>query len=153
VDFSDAQRLGFINAFEDYFFGQEDNIRTRDELRLQAQSLLKGCRYHFDKSVTRVSRISSCVPSSTIDLFVDMCRQLCTTENAALYERLVELMGDNWPMLKPWMDWWFAPDHAMMIFPSQRKMDKTLASKLPGTTNAEESIHQVIYTIAGGRKA
>ncbi|KAF5338688.1 hypothetical protein D9758_017577 [Tetrapyrgos nigripes] len=152
VDFSDAQRLGFISAFTDYFIRQEDNTRTRTELENAAQSLIKGCRYHFEKSVTHVARLSNHVPPDSRAEFEELCRQMVIAENSAVFDRVVKIMKETWPGLEAWLNWWLAPEHASMIFHSQQKMDSKLASKLPDTTNAEESVHSVIYQIAGKNK-
>jgi hypothetical protein len=96
-----------------------------------------------------VSKLGECVPSATQVHFKEMCRQLVDTENVAVFGRIVEMMRSEWPKLKGWLDWWLAPEHASMIFASQRTMDQALAAKLPATTNPEESIHAVIYNMAG----
>ncbi|KAF5339687.1 hypothetical protein D9758_014895 [Tetrapyrgos nigripes] len=152
VDFSDAQRLGFISAFVDCFMDWKDNTRTRAELEKAAQELIKGCKYHFEKSMTRVSRLGNHVPPESRDNFLETCRQMVETENSGVFNQLVKIMQERWPGLEAWQRWWLAPEHASMIFRSQRTMDSTLASKLPDTTNAEESLHSVIYTIAGQNK-
>ncbi|THU83040.1 hypothetical protein K435DRAFT_637661, partial [Dendrothele bispora CBS 962.96] len=87
-----------------------------------AQSLIKGCEYHWQKSVTRVSRIGDCVSPETQSQFLGMCRQLQSTENMGVFDRVVGVMRKEWPKLKRWLDWWLAPDHASMIFPTHRTM-------------------------------
>ncbi|KAF5372086.1 hypothetical protein D9758_004961 [Tetrapyrgos nigripes] len=129
-----------------------DNTRTRAELEKAAQELIKGCKYHFEKSMTRVSRLGNHVPPESRDNFLETCRQMVETENSGVFNQLVKIMQERWPGLEAWQRWWLAPEHASMIFRSQRTMDSTLASKLPDTTNAEESLHSVIYTIAGQNK-
>lgn len=54
VDFSGAQKNGFISAYTQIFPGS-----TRDE----ALSRLKGCREHFRQSVTRIKRNRSMIPA------------------------------------------------------------------------------------------
>lgn len=54
VDFSGAQKNGFINAYMQVF-----PSTTRDE----ALSRLKGCREHFRQSVTRIKRNRSMIPA------------------------------------------------------------------------------------------
>ncbi|KAI9057625.1 hypothetical protein FKP32DRAFT_1583394, partial [Trametes sanguinea] len=55
VDFSEAERSGFIHAFID-FWHHEGTTRTADDLRGSAQQLLKGCQQHFRAGVTRLKR-------------------------------------------------------------------------------------------------
>ncbi|KAJ7239613.1 hypothetical protein B0H12DRAFT_970817, partial [Mycena haematopus] len=61
VDFSDAQRNGFIQAFVDFWLEFEPDGRKERELNQAAAGLLKGCRQHFDNQITRVARISRIV--------------------------------------------------------------------------------------------
>ncbi|KAJ6530563.1 hypothetical protein B0H19DRAFT_858987, partial [Mycena capillaripes] len=61
VDFSDAQRNGFIQAFVDFWLEFAPSGRNEDELKEAAAALLKGCRQHFDNQITRVARISRIV--------------------------------------------------------------------------------------------
>ncbi|KIK64588.1 hypothetical protein GYMLUDRAFT_160725, partial [Collybiopsis luxurians FD-317 M1] len=53
------------------------------------------------------------------------------------------------PKASWWLNWWLAPDHARMIFPSRRTMPEVLAARLPSTTNAEEAMHATIYCVVG----
>ncbi|KAF8059496.1 hypothetical protein FPV67DRAFT_1357277, partial [Lyophyllum atratum] len=59
---NEAERLGFINAFVEFWSGRADDNRSRDELYHAATNLLRGCQEHFRAGVTRVSRISGAVP-------------------------------------------------------------------------------------------
>ncbi|THU92440.1 hypothetical protein K435DRAFT_906252 [Dendrothele bispora CBS 962.96] len=138
VDFSDPQRIGFVEAFEDFF-----------ELHDAAIALLKGCQYHYDKSVTRVSRVASAVPSDKCSKFKKYCRILRTTEKSDTFFQVVKKIRKLCPSVEPWLAWWLRPEHASMIFPSQMTMDPTLVKQLPSTTNAEEAMHAKIYKIAG----
>ena len=54
IDFSVAQRDGFINAYMDVF--GESN-------REEVMKFLKGCQQHFKAQVTRVQRNRSIVPA------------------------------------------------------------------------------------------
>ncbi|RPD52543.1 hypothetical protein L226DRAFT_433390, partial [Lentinus tigrinus ALCF2SS1-7] len=61
VDFSEAERNGFIDAFIE-FRQNEGTTRSVDDLRSSAQGLLRGCRQHFNSGVTRLSRIGGVIP-------------------------------------------------------------------------------------------
>ncbi|KAJ7131338.1 hypothetical protein C8R44DRAFT_561197, partial [Mycena epipterygia] len=61
VDFSDAQRNGFIEAFVDFWLELSPHGRNEGELKEAGAALLKGCRQHFDNQITRVARISRIV--------------------------------------------------------------------------------------------
>ncbi|KAF8956009.1 hypothetical protein BDZ97DRAFT_1764147 [Flammula alnicola] len=53
MDFSEAEREGWILAFIDLWILRRDNHRTEDELRKAAECLLRGCQEHFRAGVTR----------------------------------------------------------------------------------------------------
>ena len=54
-------------------------------------------------------------------------------------------------MSRRWMEWWKRPGNAAMIFRSMRKMDEALWDAIPNSTNAEESMHWVLYRSVGKR--
>ncbi|THU80591.1 hypothetical protein K435DRAFT_636133, partial [Dendrothele bispora CBS 962.96] len=141
VDFSDAQRLGFIDAFVDFMFQVQKGQRSQEELHSVAQTLLKGCEYHYDKSVTRVAHIGEVVPLETEAHFKGLCRKMRVTEDEKEFEKVVDILYREWPLISPWLDWWLAPEHGGMIFPTCRKMSSEVANRLPSTTNAEEAMH------------
>ncbi len=73
-----------------------------------------------------------------------------------MYERdtadcslIVRKSGLTFPKTAPWLNWWLRPDHASMIFPSQRRMDAIVWDTLPDSTNAEEAMHFKIYQLVG----
>ncbi|KAF8176212.1 hypothetical protein K438DRAFT_1510990, partial [Mycena galopus ATCC 62051] len=61
VDFSDAERLGFIEAFVQFWQRRKDDYRTEKELCQAASALLKGCQQHYRAQVNRVKKISAVV--------------------------------------------------------------------------------------------
>ncbi|KAJ7200632.1 hypothetical protein GGX14DRAFT_314236, partial [Mycena pura] len=69
VDFSDAQRNGFILAFVDFWTRCAPNERTEQQLRADGAALLKGCKQHFENQITRVSKISRVVAPDKRELF------------------------------------------------------------------------------------
>ncbi|KAF7317558.1 hypothetical protein MKEN_00842700 [Mycena kentingensis (nom. inval.)] len=131
VDFSMAQRNGFIDAFVEFRMDHDDP-RPRDELHQAAATLLKGCERHFRDQITRVSKISRIVPPVQRTIF----------EN-----RIAADIIDDFPLIRPWLAWWMRPEHASMLFPSERIMDNTLFFSLPATTNAEEAMHHRLYSM------
>jgi hypothetical protein len=127
----------------------EDGQRPPEQLQNVAKSLLKGCEYHHDQSITRVGRIGEVVPPDTEDEFKNLCRQMRVTTDGEELKMIVESIRGKWPRTTPWLDWWLAPEHAAMIFPAYRTMVPEVASRLPSTTNPEEAMHYIIYRIAG----
>ncbi|THU97223.1 hypothetical protein K435DRAFT_663121, partial [Dendrothele bispora CBS 962.96] len=154
VDFSPAQRNGFTDAFVAFFLAQPPEIdnRSAEELRKAAQALLKGCEYHYHKSVTRVSRLGSIVPPETKRQFHKMCYSLVTLKSVDDFNQTVADLKEQWPKIVRWLEWWLIPEHACMIFASLRTMSPEDAAKLPSTTNAEEAMHASLYRTVGKQK-
>ncbi|KAF8173335.1 hypothetical protein K438DRAFT_1551160, partial [Mycena galopus ATCC 62051] len=61
VDFSEAQRNGFILAYVDFWLQHAPGERDVPELLETAPKLLKGCRQHFRSQVARIKKISGVV--------------------------------------------------------------------------------------------
>jgi hypothetical protein len=61
MDFSEAERGGFIEAFVAFWNRREENKRTDSQLRQDAGRILKGCKEHFQAGVTRISRIGGVI--------------------------------------------------------------------------------------------
>ena len=62
VDFSEAERVGFILAFVEFWSLRPGNEHTTEQLNEAATSLLKGCLQHFRSGIARVKRISGVIP-------------------------------------------------------------------------------------------
>ncbi|KAG2137757.1 hypothetical protein BD769DRAFT_1638057 [Suillus cothurnatus] len=60
VDFSEAERVGFTQAFVTFWTNREDP-RSQTELEDAAGALLKGCQQHYRSQVTRVKKISGVI--------------------------------------------------------------------------------------------
>ncbi|KAI0071012.1 hypothetical protein K474DRAFT_1569608, partial [Panus rudis PR-1116 ss-1] len=61
MDFSEAERNGFISAFAEFWLTSRGNSRTEEQLSSAARSVIRGCRQHFRASVTRLKRNTSVV--------------------------------------------------------------------------------------------
>ncbi|KAJ7207438.1 hypothetical protein GGX14DRAFT_366278 [Mycena pura] len=85
VDFSDAQRNGFIQAFVDFWLEFAPHGRNESKLSRAAAALVKGCRQHFDNQITRVAKISRIVGPEVDwnDLQVIFICQGCRPRKAA----------------------------------------------------------------------
>lgn len=68
----------------------------------------------------------------------------------ATYEENIATLRRLFPRAKCWLDWWQASDIEAMLFRSRHKQvdDDGLCDDLPETTNAQESMHRVYYTIS-----
>jgi hypothetical protein len=81
MDFSAAQRAGFILAYIDFWRFRDPSGRGIAALQARSEELLKGCAQHFRSQVTRVKKISGVVHPSQIDVFENYAKQLlnCNT--------------------------------------------------------------------------
>jgi hypothetical protein len=149
MDFSEAERGGFIGAFITFWTMRPDNSRTCQELQVAAEHLLKGCREHFRAGVTHVSRISGAVGDGMREEFAKRALALLDAPNSPEFIAHATLLVRDFPRLTSWMEWWMRPAHASMLFESQRKMDIDLWNSLPQDNNAEESMHWKLYSACG----
>ncbi|KAG1894497.1 uncharacterized protein F5891DRAFT_1062517 [Suillus fuscotomentosus] len=68
VDFSEAERVGFTQAFIMFWTNREDS-RSQAELEDAAGALLKGCQQHYRSQVTRVKKINGVIDPAKADNF------------------------------------------------------------------------------------
>lgn len=149
MDFSEAERSGFICGFITFWMMRPDNTHTRQELQVAAEHLLKGCHEHFRAGVTRVSRISGAVADGMREGFAKRALALLDAPNSQEFIAHAALLVHDFPRLTSWMEWWMRPAHASMLFESERKMDIDLWNSLPQDNNAEESMHWKLYSACG----
>ncbi|KAH7907178.1 hypothetical protein BJ138DRAFT_1014934 [Hygrophoropsis aurantiaca] len=148
VDFSEAERAGYIEAFVDFWTKQGD-LRSDDRLRQAAASLIKGCQQHFRSQVTRVSKISGAVPPHLKEHFQDRTMSLLEAPNVTEFNHTVDALLQDFPQIETWLRWWLRESHASMLFPPFRAMREDIWQSIPNTTNAEESMHWKIYRAVG----
>ncbi|EGG10997.1 uncharacterized protein MELLADRAFT_92421 [Melampsora larici-populina 98AG31] len=148
VDFSVAQKNGFIMAYMDVF--QEND-------REVALDKMKGCHEHFRAQVTRVKRNRAIIPAGITNSIVPLCIIAQSSfEHDALdllkpgkpgghtFDQKIALLRKAYPKAKKWLQWWQASDIKAMLFKSSGN------EHLPATTNAQESLHRVYYMICEG---
>ncbi|KAF5379467.1 hypothetical protein D9615_006598 [Tricholomella constricta] len=153
MDFSEAERSGFITAFTEFWYQHPNNARSRAELEAAAQRLLRGCEEHFRAGVTRVSRISGAVPPEMSEEFVQRALSLLKASDSEDFRSCTALLARDFPKLVNWINWWSRESHAMMLFGSERKMDVSIWESLPATNNAEEAMHWKLYSACGRNHA
>ncbi|KAJ7504614.1 hypothetical protein B0H11DRAFT_1709555 [Mycena galericulata] len=149
VDYSGAQRLGYIEAFVVFWTRRKDDSRTEEELRKTASSLLKGCREHFRAQINRVKKISAVVHPGLQDVFVNDALALLEVEDYVEFMEHVELLIKKFPKAEGWVRWWARECHAKMLFKPFREMHVEEWDSIPNTTNAQESQHKKIYLAIG----
>ncbi|EPQ59388.1 hypothetical protein GLOTRDRAFT_70775 [Gloeophyllum trabeum ATCC 11539] len=149
VDFSEAQRQGKTQAFIRFWQLRQDNTRSEDELREAASAIVKGCREHFQRGVTRLTRISAVIPFGRATAFEFRVQGLFDAEDLATFGERAALIIKEFPKTEPWLSWWISETHAPLLFPAHRKMKPDLWESIPDTTNAEESMHWKLYAATG----
>ncbi|KAF9030656.1 hypothetical protein BJ165DRAFT_1358700 [Panaeolus papilionaceus] len=85
MDFSQAEHAGFISAFITFWSTHPDDSRTRQELQIAAERLLKGCREHFRAQVSRVARIAGVVPPFEKESFTKRALALLDAPTSDLF--------------------------------------------------------------------
>ena len=148
IDFSEAERNGYISAFVS-FRQSEGSTRTPDDLRNTAEKLLKGCEQHFRAGVTRIARIGGVIPVGEDQDFHRLAKQLVHASDLSDFHSAGQEILSRFPLVAPWLSWWLRDEHASMIFNSHRRMDPVLWDSMPATTNAEEAMHWKIYQAVG----
>lgn len=149
MDFSAAERLGFIEAFVSFWLGRMEDNHTQLQLQEAAAKLLRGCQEHFRAGVTRVSHISAVIPPTDRERFTRRVLSLLSATDSDHFLSLAELLLRDFPKIKSWLDWWLRDSIASMLFESERKMDTLIWDSIPATTNAEEAMHWKLYAAAG----
>lgn len=146
MDFSEAQKQGFIEAFIQIQTEISPN-RTAEELRQAAEMLIKGCGEHYRAGVTRVSNISAVIPPDQKEEFKQVATSLTNSQSLSEFLEKVEYLLREFPLCKSWLEWWLR--HGRILFPALAAMDLSQFYSLPYTTNAQESMHHKLYAQAG----
>ena len=143
VDFSDAQIKGFSMAYAQFFSSDGEN---KDDLFEEAKSKLKGCNFHFRKSLTGVTRSLEDEDATQFKDTVDSMIQVLDVDGLDALRCQLE---NQFPDFVPWIRWWTQPRIAVLLFRAYQTMDKDVWASLPDTTNAVESLHQSLRAHSG----
>ncbi|KAJ7846161.1 hypothetical protein B0H13DRAFT_1646889 [Mycena leptocephala] len=151
LDFSNAQRNGFIDAFVDYMCSR---IPGWSELSAQSQaserkslSLLIGCKVHWRRSTHKIKQVIGIKFLFRFEGLVAVLEGASTTA-----EQFLQAVADihrEFPEVRPWLSWWILPGNCGMIFPAMQRMPAELRVQLPSSTNGAESAHNLLYGAAG----
>lgn len=126
----------------------EDN-RNVEELQAASQKILKGCNYHFEAGVTRVSKITGAVPQGSAESFKARVKGLIDATDVAMFQTRAKVIIRDFPKTETWLRWWMRDAHASMLFTSLRKMEPHIWNGMPDTSNAEEAMHWKLYSAVG----
>ena len=136
MDFSAAQRKGFLSAYKMYTYGREDGLKY-----------LKGCYMHWMKSVQLVSSNGNLVRQEDRDDFLRLVYSIRTTENGSVFNSTRDEIIVKYPGLSRWIKWWLRPQVSSMIFRYNSSMKPSLQTHIARTSNAIESYHNVLYGV------
>ena len=153
IDFSMAERSGFIEAFVEHKLQRTNLISFSKEvldahkisLENEAKALLKGCQEHFRQSITRVSRNHAIIEHDSALQFQSTVLELLKINNEEEFYQQVKAIQDKWPKANSWIEWWVYTDAGKMLFRALSPMNENLSNLLPSTTNAQESMHRRYY--------
>ncbi|EGG05220.1 uncharacterized protein MELLADRAFT_88235 [Melampsora larici-populina 98AG31] len=148
VDFSAAQKKGFIAAYMDVF-NERDPAKALDKL--------KGCHEHYRQSITRVKKNRNIVDVSQVGNFKRLAYDLLEPVQPG-----GKSLGDKFdhifrlfPKSKAWLDWWNTADIHSMLFTACGRLpldDPPLPDEpeadVPDTTNGQESMHRQYYILS-----
>jgi hypothetical protein len=149
MDFSQAQREGFILAYVEFFSSQADDHEDEYTLRMRAESLLKGCAEHFRQAISHVAAKHAVIDPTKHDEFVARAVQLSQVSSYEEYEAIARRLINEFPRTTKFLEWWLRLSIARMIMKSQRVMEEDLWHSLSSTTNAQEAGHWAMYCSAG----
>ena len=130
VDFADSQRNGFLKACGMFVLTKRGVLKTASDYDTQAVQIgknfsrfLHGCEFHFKQSVRKVKSNTQLVPFDKRALW-GKCIDRLLSEETDSFEKGVKDIRTNFPNVESWLKWWLLPQHAAMIFPTKKEMDK-----------------------------
>ncbi|KAG2206800.1 hypothetical protein INT47_007556 [Mucor saturninus] len=143
MDFSQAQREGFYQAFNSSF-PDSGILPTR---------LLKGSYMHWKQSVQRVVSNHSLVPAEKSNQFVSLTYKLLKTTVEEVFVETAQSIIREFPNVRRWLQWWLQPTISSMIYNCQTVLSDALRKHSSRTSNAIESYHSALYRLIPTRKA
>ncbi|KAJ7137063.1 hypothetical protein C8R44DRAFT_948832 [Mycena epipterygia] len=156
LDFSTAQRNGFIEAFIEFMcaripgwntLSKQSRTTEAANLRTRALALIKGCIVHWKRSLHKIKQVIGAKFLYRFEGLVAVLER--ETITPAEFIQAVEQILAEFPEVRPWLAWWILPGNGSMIFPAMQKMPAELRARLPNSTNAAESGHWLLYRAVG----
>ncbi|KAJ7160010.1 hypothetical protein C8R43DRAFT_1177615 [Mycena crocata] len=141
LDFSNAQRNGFIEAFVDYMSSRipgwnelspKSQSTERTSLRSRAKALLIGCKVHWRRSTHKIKQVIAIKYQYRFDVLIGILEASSTT--GAEFLQAVADIYSEFPRSSP------------LAFLT---MSAELRARLPSSTNGAESAHNLLYNAAG----
>ncbi|KAJ6468148.1 hypothetical protein C8R47DRAFT_990106 [Mycena vitilis] len=156
LDFSNAQRNGFVNAFVEYMCSRipgwselsaKSQESERSTFRLRAQGLLLGCKIHWRRSTHKIKQVIATAFLFRFESLIAILEGASTTGEQFL-QAVADIHGE-FPEVRPWLSWWIIPGNGGMVFPAMQRMSAELRARMPSSTNGAESSHHLLYGAAG----
>lgn len=137
MDFSLPQRSGFEQAYRETF----------PTSSIPASTLVKGCYFHWKKSVEKMRKLRSAVSRGDGEKkFLEYTKTMYEASSPEIFDGAVMAICNNFEGLAKWIAWWSRPQIRSMIFyNSQQTLIDKLKNDLGRTTNAAESFHRDLY--------
>ncbi|KAJ3861183.1 hypothetical protein EV359DRAFT_66693 [Lentinula novae-zelandiae] len=162
LDFSQAERGGFMAAFVAFWMQQLENEHSEDELYRAAEVLLRGCEEHFRASVTRIKKIHGVVPVHSETHFEELALGLLSAKDLGDFHARAEVIQRDFPLSNSWLGWWLCDSVATMLFETHTRMEPDEIIFVWSTvhkdntsinyslvTNAQEAQHWKLYSAVG----
>lgn len=112
-DFSDAERIGFEQAF--YHFLKVRYGITNTE-SISTGSFYTFCDIHFKRSVARVKQDASIVPTAVAPMFYQDALNLRSVETISEFAIAVMNFKTKYPKATRWIDWYLNLPRARILF-------------------------------------
>lgn len=149
MDFSTAQHLAFLHEFKLAILQANKDIMDADA-KLMATSYVRGCQIHYFRSVVRVARIVSVIPSNESSNFVVLATELVNCDIGRFVNIVTEILS-KWPKCNKWLNWYLQEDRAKLIFKCHSLLGDKWSNTV-GNTNAQEGTGKDIKFTATSSK-
>ncbi|KAJ3563967.1 hypothetical protein NP233_g8597 [Leucocoprinus birnbaumii] len=149
VDFSLAQREGFIQAYVEFcqrWAFELSDVRSDQERREAAMKLLKGCAQHFRSGITRAKNVVDPVDQEE---FIQSMLALTEAEDLVTMKEQGKKIVDRFKDTAAFVLFWTSNLIGPMLLRARRLMDEKLWDSTPNSTNAQESFHYWLYRAIG----
>ena len=141
--------MGFQRAFVRFWKERPDNTRSEEELLEASKSLLRGCKQHFEASLTRIKRMIAVVGIDGGPKFSQLVKGLLLADSVDDFQQRCKIILREFPNCKNWLQWWMRPEHARMLFVNTLDPIPPILKEIPESTNAQEAMHFSMYSQCG----
>jgi hypothetical protein len=159
VDFSKAQHNGFCAAYaKEKMRIEKSNLDPKKQHSLyeqfylayktEAKSYLKGCKFHWRKSIESICKIKDIVLPELTNTFKALCYRMVNTESRKTMSECIAEIDQQFPGTRSWIRWWLHHDIGGMLFKANNTLTPALQDDPNNTSNAQESLYRDLYRTA-----